>query len=250
MAGFLYYVPGGDAGITLDRVEEVGLGHALSKGLGKRGVAKGPDGKAGVVIADPGVKRIGYHPDDQTWAQIDCSDNWIGYYTEDPPKPVDFARKKQLGGHWVTLGDDEKWLILVARGLTEEDGDLRYYVALPEVLGRDGEEWATKGVAPKYARLWGIATTCAEGELSGQTAMCEAAAEVLSVNYQRLGPIEIEALGLFTTGTVGEILAALIDIPTQVEIESKKKREASELNSTSDAGLPDSTPATDPPSAT
>ena len=71
-----------------------------------------------------------------------------------PPNDADLARPKQLAGHNVTLADGRPWLVPIARAYGEEDGDLRWFVALPQrsVLGADGR-WTEGDVLPRSGRL-------------------------------------------------------------------------------------------------
>ena len=280
MAGFLYYLPGyTDAG--LEEIKTVKLGYAFGRRCTCLPVVKGPDGLAGVVVADEsrlGEQRIGYYPEVQTWRRVPQAATplatplnpplvrgeagvkvasgdpagpglkvapgdlgpWVGFYSECPPMPDDLARERMLEGHRVTLGDENDWLIPIARGCQNDESELVFYQALPTGVGVDDQgNWIADGVLPKYAVLWQIAMlywtafrAASDGdwedmgdELAVQFDLAEAADKALTVlaaNYH-LGKIEVAVLGLFNDVAISSILQALVDWPG-VQQWLKKKR--------------------------
>lgn len=246
MAGLLYYLPGAEAA-TLADLQKAGIAHAFDvPGRGElpimsgRPCEKGPDGSAGVVLADHRVVEcIGYFEKTQTWRRI--SDKaWVGFYTDDPPRPVDLACRAQLAGHLVQLGDEQRWLIPVARALDEDGSGLVFSNALPETVTLNEQgDWENGGVVPRYAALWDLATRWwdtlhdATAETSESQTVAfdfqggyDAALTALATNY-RVGKGETALLGLFNQECCREILNALVDWPTMEAFLKKKRVEPS-----------------------
>jgi len=277
VAGFLYYLPGyTDAG--LEEIKTVKLGYAFGRRCTCLPVVKGPDGLAGVVVADEsrlGEQRIGYYPEVQTWRRVPQAATplatplnpplvrgeagvkvasgdpagpglkvapgdpgpWVGFYSECPPMPDDLARERMLEGHRVTLGDENDWLIPIARGCQNDESELVFYQALPTRVGVDDEgNWIADGVLPKYAVLWQIAGAYWDaivGSLSGDDLQAadlefdfedanDKALTALAANY-RIGKVEVAMLGLFDNQMISQVLLALIDWPKILLWLEKKK---------------------------
>jgi len=275
MAGFLYYVSGGHSGMTLVDLARAGLGHAFERPPAKTEVLRGPDGQAGLVVADERTlgREIRYIPDQQTWrrlvSQLPTPNSqlvpWVGLYRGDRPGPEDLARKEQLQGHWVRLADDRDWLCPIARGWAEQDGQLRWYHSLPQVLELDEQgQWRHGPVLARYAPLWDLALQWDETLLRGweerndaesgeEVVMAlkfqgavEAAVRALGVNY-RIGPTEAAMLGILTGPLAGEILNALVDLPTRREWAEKKMTNGAHAGGNIADGARGSTPAIGPP---
>ena len=212
MAGFLYYVPGADV------VTKADLPADLAAVIGKaaiesRGVTSGPDGNPGAVFLVPRGNSIGYYPDKQTWHKC-TDDRWVGWVTEDPPRPADLEREEVIGGHEVELGG-ELYMIPVARSIVSG-------TSLPEalVLGPNGE--LVREALPQFAqisaaaeRVWTEFQREADADddagISDRDAW-QIAVDALALNY-RLGIHEVSALRLLTTTTTPEVLGALVDLP-------------------------------------
>ncbi len=251
MAGLLYYVPDHSGQMTAGDACKIGLthafGHLKDEGLQcNEAYNNGPDAKdggsgAGTVIADPLFSgKLGVYPDRQTWRKVPGSKAYVGYYTDDPPKPADVARVQVLPGHLVTLGDGQKWTVPIARGIAEHGDNVMIGCTLPTAMAIDDDgNWKEGEVVPKYAALWKLAeqwwdtvvtaSAAVEGaEISDVGLIVElaeqndAALVALSANY-RLGKAEVVLLGLFTSDTYGDILGALIDMPAMIAYHEKKK---------------------------
>ncbi len=240
MPAFLFYLAGRAAGVSLDDCRATGLGYALRRGCSRRGVTGGPGGGGGVVVADEErvpSDQVGYFPDRQVWRPLvdakPAGSVWVGYAKDAPPGPADLLRDQPLRGHEVTLLDGRNWLVPIARGWIEQDGDLRWYCNLPEVLDLDAEgKWKESKVLPRLAHLWDLAlrwddarsgaTVKAEGDGDGgkTTALVEfdqiidGAVTALAANYC-LGRTEVAMLGLLSTATAAAVLDALADVPTR-----------------------------------
>ncbi|HUV11129.1 MAG TPA: hypothetical protein VMX12_09130, partial [Acidimicrobiia bacterium] len=130
-----YYVPGWEAA-PLTRLASIGLGHAFERPAGVVAVTpRGPGGGPGVIVTDAGVDRTKLD-----WRQAPGQKWWIGVSGDTPPATL--ARKEQIDGHEVELGDGHRWLVPVARtfGIGSR---------LPQrlVLGPDGATWTGEPLA-------------------------------------------------------------------------------------------------------
>jgi hypothetical protein len=228
MAGILYYFPNRN---RIGRDEFLAaFPHTRLVGEPTNNTnTHGPDGKGGVVIADPqrvDGSLIRFEPTRQKWVQIPGSDNWIGCYTnEHKPTPEDLALKLQIDGHFVDLADGGKWLAPVARLLTGDS-------VLPARLTMDANRnWVIGDVMEQYAPLWALACrwydfmtyTGAEENRPPflYTDFVNGAVACLSANYV-ISADEVMLLGLLVEDYARSIYYALIDLPS---IETLKKKE-------------------------
>lgn len=248
MAGLLYYLPGGSSTVVLADLQKAGIAHAFEvPGRGDLPImsgcpcTKGPDGSAGVVLADHRVvEGIGYFEKTQTWRPMIGGKAWVGFYRDDPPRPADLVCRSPIAGHLVPLNDEQLWLIPVARALDEDGSGLAFSNALPTTVTLNDEgQWENGGVVPRYAALWELATrwwdtlheATAEASESQTVAFdfqggYDAALTALATNY-RVGKSEIALLGLFNQECCREILNALVDWPTMEAFLKKKRLEPS-----------------------
>jgi hypothetical protein len=269
MAGFIYYIPGGAAGISIDDAKAAGLGYAIEGPITSVGLHGGPDGGNGVLVAsakEASAADLSRPVDRITWRKpIGESAVWFGMLGDAVPTPGELARARQIPGWEVRLADDRLWVIPMARGHAEEDGLCRWFCALPQRsrLGDDGL-WAEGDVLPRFASLWQLAErydrSCREaiaaaraGAGDGQVkatfdfqGIHESAVDALAYNY-RIGPAEADLLGILTWDISREILEAVIDWPTLVDWFKKKLSATSPAGASTDAGPPDSTAATGQP---
>ena len=244
MAGFMYYIPSvtqrevNDA-VIVDR----GLGYALIAGRSVREVMKGPDGKAGVVVAharrvEPG--KVGYFADQQAWRQIPQSECWVGMYTDDRPKPQDLLVDQPLSGHPVKLADDQSYMIPTA--LMYVDEHKTFVRSLPTKTDLDAEgNWTLGNVCGAYADLEDLALEFWQAFAGGLNddepetgeakpnqfdfqGLSDAALKVLATNYV-VGKAEVALAGLFGGSSQQDIMLALIDWPGFQAICKKKAEE-------------------------
>ena len=275
---FLYYLPGLQSGLPLETARAAGLAYALDGPISTVGVRGGPDGGDGVVLAlakSIQPEELSYHPDRQTWRKIPACSAWVGLSPESRVQgpgshstlgsqlSTSLARAKQLGGHEVVLADGRRWLVPMARGWVEQDGDLRWYHNLPQqsVLADDGR-WSEGDVLPRYAPLWELAmrfedarrvAVSVETPGDGESVrvqfdfdgLHQAAVRCLQENY-RIGPAEAALLNLLTADISREICEALIDIPTRLEWFKKKQSAPPAAGLSTAAGSPAETPDTGP----
>jgi hypothetical protein len=241
MPGFLYYLPKHSRRITLAEISALGLGYAFDRQITPAEVlAHGPDGGAGVIVADPQrvePGRIGMHADQQIWRKMAGRGDaaWVGMYADQRPTPADLARPSPLAGHAVTLGDGHEWLAPIARFLDGEP-------AVPRWSDLDAHgEWRPGVVIDRYAELWRVAEawwdTLARAEVVDETAasaprlrfdfsgLHAGAVACLAANYA-LGATEAAMLRLLSDQVAREILNAAVDWPTFVAWVQKKTKAA------------------------
>jgi hypothetical protein len=267
MAGLLYFVPKAQA--ESPAMEASGLASVIG-GLSRSTVQVfGFEGVGDGLLIQPhpaslqGVKPdLRYRRDAQAWRECADGKYWVGWEIERSPRPCDLARKEMIDGHNVLLGDEQEWLIPVARlfwggtalpqSLILGPGGKVVTEALPEFAGlsADAEKVWAKFSAERLAQG-------DEGPQEDAPSLTvdegfRIAVAALSLNYA-IGPNEVAALRLLTTANYREILQALIDVPTLVRV-SLEMAEASKKNgsvtipagSSSGHGAADSLPDTSP----
>jgi hypothetical protein len=267
-------------GISNDALTAAGYDWLAGPGLVRCQTASGPAGAGGVLLGDARLvpaDRCRFEPAVQRWEPTGLAGLSVGLWLDAPaPGPEELARTPQLQGHPTELLDGRRWLVPIARGWTEEDGELRWYCALPQRLTRRDGAWQRGDVLARYAPLWaiaerweqrwaaGVAAAVAADSAAGPDAAerdaaaseflavdlsladaADFAAVALAANY-RLTAAEISLLGLFADATPAAVLDAVIDRPTRIAWAKKKYRPAPDSTSTSD-GAAGSTPATGPP---
>jgi len=209
--------------VTAQCIDSAGLAGLFETQIAQRYSTAGPGGKECVLFAaaDIDVKLLYFKPNEQSWKESINGKYWLGFYKDSPPTEKTLRRKKQLAGHEVELADGNKWLVPVARIITGGS-------KLPQTLifGKDGEVVAE--AIPKYAqfsakveKLWEDFRSEFDGEKKQpkltSKEQIEVAVEALGFNY-RVGMEEVNLLKLFTTENFSEVLTAIIDIPTLMEV--------------------------------
>ena len=238
---FLYMLDGHAGAPTPAQIEAHGVANVLAgESLSVCSVSNGPEGVGGTIVAAGTFdNRVGYYPAEQNWRRLN-EKTWIGYSTVHPlPGPEGLARKYMVSGHDVQLADGRTWHAPKARGWAMQAGQLRRASTLPcrLRLGPDGNRWEPADVLPEYAELsrvageWfdermfsGRAEDTSEGGANVVFSFADApskAARCLAANY-RIGPVESDILGLWTTNAVVAVLDAAIDYPGLAEILKKK----------------------------
>lgn len=229
---FLYYVPGN--GLTPARAAALGLGHALSPELPftARGCERGPDGAKGEVAAADGppgrpAQPLGYLPDEgQTWRRCGSGAWWLGWTAAAPPRPADLLRAETLPGHWIELEDGEPWLVPVARRI-DLVNRVDHGVVLPRGFDVDADgEWTLmplprfREFAERVEAIWQEFCAFVEEPAKGldELRWLDTAAEALALNY-RVSRWELATpLPRLTTVNVENVIAALLDVPTLLEV--------------------------------
>ena len=234
MPGFFYFLPGAAQRIDLAQALSTPLRATLldlRTNPACRASTKGPeDCGSGCVISTTLSEEVelGYFPEKQIWQKIPGEEVWVGYYVETPPKEKDLQRGHMLGGHMVTLGDEEQdWLVPCARRFHFEGANTPVcYNALPcrDVLQSDGS-WSPTEPRKRYQLLWDIAekywTVYALGGSVTYDDVRNWAVIALQTNY-RVGPVEVSMLGLLDSVTCPAIMQAVCDIPGFEEYMAKK----------------------------
>ena len=238
MSGLLYYIPDVQRHRIGD-MDQYGLVHVFGNSARDQTVAEvrvGPVEHSGVVIADKNADmKVGYYPGEQTWRKIPKSEAYVGYYADNKPTPGDLARKKQIQGHFVTLGNGNGWLVPTARQYVDEG---MYRCALPTIAAvNDDGEWDETEVRSQYVELWNIAQrwwdslsqSLAEEEgveddkpvQFNFSDLLDSAVSALSTNY-KIGKAEASLLELLDVSTAQEVLLAVVDWPTVKSMLEKK----------------------------
>lgn len=245
--GFLYYIPGGSRTVRPADLPELAYafdGELIAREL----IGAGPDGQAGVVVADASVpaEKLGYYADRQTWRRVPKTHYWVGFSTDTPPGPAELKRRRMLPGHLVEMADGRQWTVpsVIAREST--DDGVAGHLALPTTVGvNDNGEWVRLGVLPQHERLSGVAQTWFEMLMdslvtTSQATDAEEAAKnvkismtfaewfdavvtVLQANY-RVSAVEVTALRILNEVVAAAVLNAAVDLPTLLEYLGKKAR--------------------------
>lgn len=267
MAGFLYYIAGAD-GVTAEKAKELGLGYAVGdwKVTICRVHERGPDGGAGVIIADHRRVEealVGNYPDrGQQWRRIGQGPVWVGWYEQHRPGPSDVIRTGDgLGGRPVELADGRAWLIPVARNWDDD----HWVLNLPATLDlNENGHWSCTEIATEYRdlhrrllRWWDaqqralfaaadeageetVRTEIPEEEFSFEEAV-ELAADLLAVNYV-VTRWEIACLGLLDSRRVSEVLGVATDFGFFLESLKKKALTSARGESPTGDGPPGEAP--------
>jgi hypothetical protein len=134
-----------------------------------------------------------------------------------PPAPADLERDTGLAGYPITLGDGNSWRVPLLRRW--DNHSLTHVCALPQSIQRrpmGGKGSFVPTVRPEFAELHAIADSIFERFLANATISTDElftrVAELLAVNY-RVGPEEVELLGLLTPESALGCLQLAIDAP-------------------------------------
>lgn len=256
MTAFIYYISGVSR-VTPTLLRDWGLGYAFDDRCTPREVLRGPDGGHGCAVADERcvpISKVGYFPDRQTWRKSHLTAEpaiWVGMYTEDRPTPDVLARGDLLDGVWLELDDGHRWLAPRARRWEEFGEQLLWICNLPQrlSLSEDGL-WTLGDVKPRYARLWNLALAYEQAFAAAVAATTEAdggvvrfqfdaidelAIGALQVNY-RVGPAELDLLGVYDLEARQQIIDALLDQATWSGWVKKKLAAAALAGSNSCSG--------------
>lgn len=238
-------------------------------------VQRGPDGKAGTVIA-PVRKHSGepgcfYSPTLQTWSPVRPGQLWIGYEHSVPFSPRLLERWNLVGGAEVSDEQGHVWIVPIARAPHYEHP----FGTLPQAFTFDP---ATGEPVPhllaKFTWLWELAGEIREWYLAAAGPGSEAtpedkatapaarpfadlvryAARILSVNY-RIGQAELTVLfGLGTAVLTQETVHAICQATYGYEVLDLAKKNApasaaAVAPSSSLSPIGDKTPAASPATA-
>jgi hypothetical protein len=254
--GFLYYIPGGAAGLSTPEafdllMEKIGLGGVWG-GVGhwanRQVENNGPDGGAGLIVAPyprgQESGRVGFYPAEQKWFKRsekgevrsvkwevgsgkEEKNYWLGYFNESRPGPGDLLREGR--GIWRTWGvrlrDGNEWEIPIAHALPTH----RY-------LGTDGEVKRERlpefrAYREQLERFLAAYENAVNGDgtiLFDEDELYSLAGEALGLVYH-VGLGEVLSLDLLTDNLAFEIAQAGLGIQEAVEnrrvMELEKKTE-------------------------
>lgn len=216
---FLYYLAGSKKqALTIEEARAAGLGHAFDDaGGGPRAAPtrKGPDGKAGLLVATPAATgKVLFDPAAQAWRRVPGSDLWVGLPNGATVRPEQLARRERFDGQPVELADGQAWLIPRLVGVLEHRPS-----SVPRRFDLDEAGEPVVTVHERYRdlveRAWPHWLEFV-GELGEQPAptvkdSLDLAADALALNY-RLSRFEaIAVLRLFDTAALTRVRRALID---------------------------------------
>ncbi len=227
MAGFLYFIPGGET-VNQETVDEVGLTDALANTKWSvRHATAGPAGEAGCVLVPKSIAVegktpwLGYKPATQEWTEANGGKFWCGIEKENPYTTEDLLKPEAIEGHSVKLGDGKEWIIPKARIFP-------IGTMLPEslVLGPEGE--VIREVIPRFSKYskkaeriwkfwqWENKWIEEEQEPMSDTEAFQLGSEIMSLNYM-ISKWGISDNKLFGTDNMLTVLKAFVDIPTLIE---------------------------------
>jgi hypothetical protein len=216
---FLYILPNEHSITTSSHpaLERLGLGHLKGTSLVHSRVVGGPGGAAGSLImalptgAEEHEGKCAYLPEQQVW--MEGPGYWIGAYRDAMPRPEDLERPERLDGYPLVLGNQNRWLVPIARAFdgTEQLPRRVYW-------GPDGKP--IREVLPQYRAFSARVGKAAEQLYSGESVHLDPddalslCVEALAVNY-RVGPYECSMLDLFSpeAAMVRNIVWAVSDFP-------------------------------------
>ena len=220
---FLYFFPAIEAAsVTPDMVVSHGLGDVARDCLDPRNwerrtarmnVAKEPSGNSGALLAllpcDDLTPVIGYYPAQQHWREIrgPAGPRWIGWTTDDPPRPETLRRTRVVPGYEVELPDGHVWTCPTIRRVGNRPGVPTHWG-----VGVDGQFSET--VLDECVELWELSGEMLQASLGARDwtpAQCFAAAvRCLQLNY-RVGAHEVTALRILTSDTFARVFKAAVD---------------------------------------
>jgi len=244
---FLYFVPTDDITIATHGIPPA-LRYAFEGKPLEAGVISGPDGSAGLILANrPHAGRLGYFPTEQTWGPIPGSDCYVGFAAASLPLhpaaplpvPSPFARANELAGKNVADSLGNLWHIPFAMNYLELGEGLWPVPQLPQrlTLG-EGGQWVRGQVMPAYAQLWQLVSdygqALAEAVIAVQAEdeqresfvfsfdrLDDLAIAALQVNY-RLGPVELDLLGIYDETFRQEVIDTVRGMPLLAALKKKQ----------------------------
>ena len=233
MSGLLYYIKGAIVKPKDEELKACGLGGQVVAGFCQTEIFL--DGSKGVIFTLKGKfegdVRIGFYNEEQHWVEIPGSNLYIGFDLKNKPKPKDFLKKDFISGHNVMLGDDQEWVIPLARKFHEG-------CVLPKtMLQLREEDEPTAVVVSKFLSLQVIANKLAtylglddEKEIdqdlfASDKKFFNLCVKILNYNYN-LDFREVSVLTLFNTDNTIRIIEAVVDVPYIMKaLEERKKTE-------------------------
>lgn len=188
-----------------------------------------------IVGKTKGNTKLGFWNSSQHWVNKPNTNLYVGYNLDEKPKADDFLKSDYLVGHDVLLGDENKWIIPIARKFHEG-------CILPKTMLMlvDGE--LQEVVVSKYLKLQKIAEKLkgilplmfGEDEknldlafIDTEKKIFDLCLEIINFNYS-LSYFDVSVLELFNTSNMSEILKSVVDgqyIEKLIKEELEKKRD-------------------------
>jgi hypothetical protein len=227
MSGFLYFLPNVRGQIDYKTLDLFGLSYVLddkSQHFHRREViSNGPGSMPGMVVGHPANWQVEEVKQSESieWVKMpktlgqEGKQAWLGWVRDQLPKPANLARVVQLPGEWLTLADENKWQLPIARKATGQ-------CALPCLfdIDEDSGEWIATRVRREYAKLWQYTNECyltilhaAEAE-AGQYELPDyerIVTEAIQANY-RVSSKELAILGVLDTSIAHDVVNVLLDL--------------------------------------
>lgn len=230
MAGFLYYLPGQSSPVSLQQVQQLGLGYAFD---GKSPTtrecrSRTPDGGNGVTFADETRlgREVKMELDAQQWREIPNSPVWLGFYRDARPTPQDLIREELLDGVVLHI-DGHPWQLPIVRTLDPNSGAA--ISTLPKTLDLDRHGKVVLGdVVPAWQHLW-LATEPAWQAMIGEHELTEEqiielVGVLFGANYV-VSAVELFTLGMFTARRKpADFIAVALDWFTWKEWSERQKK--------------------------
>jgi hypothetical protein len=236
MAHYSIFIPN-IKGAAPEHLEKVGLGDLLREGEPAPTAVecyRGPDNLPGMVFGWPiGAGRsipLGHFPNIK-WTPNHDSKFWLGVDPDDPPQPIEMARKTMIVGSQVTLGDGFTWLLPTISRLPSN-----------YALNKDGE--LTQVVKDQYKKLYESSVSIVS-EILNQFGMIELVrekrpdladytipvnvedglkliADSLAINYRVTFELAI-ILGIFDQSSAARALVELTELRELRIVQEQKK---------------------------
>lgn len=221
MERFLYFLPCDKRAIRVEDARELGLEYMLDgdRGLSVRHITGGgPGGAAGVLFcaasrtpADP--TKFSVDVERQTWIQLPKSPVWCGVWNDAKPRPADLARRRQISGFGIQIGDDT-WRI--PQVLYFDAPAQSYRSALPRLWEYDEEgNWQKGRVKPALRYIWDAITPFADARFALE---CDGPSEREAVELTEEAIVDAATLLLQANYVVGQ--AELVLLETLVDDET------------------------------
>lgn len=228
MAGFAYYFPGFARQVLSPADLPAELAPILAGVTWANVPLRGPDEALGLAIYPecPYGTQADYTiaEDRWSWRPVERPGEetpayWLGWVTDQPPKPVDLWRGLDVGGYPVRMGDGHYWTVPAIHAPR---------TSLPQTFTFSRGEWRAEPL-PEYAAVMAETAKWVDRifgtERFSERDWCDYACQVLGVLY-RVGPHEVTALGLLrsTAELMVAVVRAALDWPAiEAEIETQKK---------------------------
>ncbi len=227
MSGLIYYIRGAENVPTEQQMLTCSLiGERVKSWFNCRHFI---DGSQGTTFSLHGKSRgdfrINFENEVQVWHDIPGTPLSIGYNIDQPPQPSDFLKHDFLPGHRLILGDNQEYIVPLARKFNAG-------CVLPFDLSMLVEGELKKVTVSKYLELQKIAEKLAvwQGFVKGAEKDTEflstdakyfmTCCKVMAINYH-LDHREISILKLFNSINAIKILQYVVDSPYLDEVEAE-----------------------------